>query len=84
MTPEGFMVPADFFEDEVMKYEVGDTENDEPMEYFLVLNSSRSVDNATLYQLEHLIHTTISKESKFIEIEKQLARTFLITFFGTQ
>ena len=84
MTPEGFIVPADLFEDETTKDEVGDTKDDMPMEYLLVLNSTRSVSNATLYKLEYLTKTTISKESKFIKIEKQHVKTFLITFFRTQ
>jgi len=83
MTPEGFIVPVDMFEDDSEEVEIGDPEDNEPVEYMLVLNSSKSVSNATLYQLEHLIKMTISKESKFIEIEKQHVRTVLITFFGT-
>jgi len=83
MTPEGFIVPVDMFEDDSEEDEIGDPEDDEPKEYMLVLNSSKGLSNFTLYQLEHLIKTTISKESKFIKIEKQHVRTVLITFFGT-
>jgi hypothetical protein len=84
MTPEGFIASVDMFEVESEMNEIEEPEDDEPMEYLLVLNSSRSVSNATLYQLEHLIKTTISKESKLIEIEKQHIKTVLITFYGTQ
>jgi len=83
MTPEGFIAPVDMFEDDSEEDEIGDPEDDEPMEYLLVLNSSKRVSNATLYQLEHLVKTTISKESQPIEIEKQHDKTVLITFFGT-
>jgi len=84
MTPEGFIVPVDMFENNSEEEETGGPENDEPKEYLLVLKSSKSLSNATLYQLEYLIKTTISKESNLIEIEKQHVNTVLITFFGTQ
>lgn len=83
MTPEGLIVPADMFEDHSEKIEPVDLVSDEPMEFLLVLNSSKKINNATLYQLEHLIKTTISKESKLIKIEKQHVNTVLVTLFGT-
>lgn len=84
MTPEGFIVPADMFEDHSQEIEPEVLIRDEPMEYLLVLNSLRKIDNATLYQLEHFVKTSISRESKLIRIEKQSIYTVLVTFFGTR
>lgn len=83
MTPEGLIVPVDMFENDSEEDEIVDPEDDVPMEYLLVLKSSKSLDNAAIYQLEHLVKTTLSEESKFIEIEKQHVKTVLITFYGT-
>lgn len=84
MTPEGFIVPADMLDDNSDEDKTGDLIIDDPMQYQLVLNSSKKIDNASIYQLEHLVKTTISKESKLIEIEKQQVYTVLVTIFGTR
>ena len=83
MTQDGFIVPSNMFEDEIQKDGIEEPVDDTPMEYLLVLSSSKSVDSVTLYQLEYLLKKTLSKESKFLNIEKQHAKTVLITFFGT-
>jgi hypothetical protein len=84
MIPDGFIVPSYMFEDEFN--EDGDEElvDDTPMEYLIVLSSSKSVDSITMCQLEYLIKKTLSKESKFLKIEKHNPKTVLITFFGTK
>jgi len=83
LTPEGFIVPSDMFASESDEDPAEEPEDDKPKEYLLELNSSKSVSNATLYQLEHLMRTILSKKSRFIEIEKQEARVVLINILGT-
>ena len=84
MTPEGYIVPSDMFEDEFNNNGNEKPEDDIPMEYLVVLSSSKSVDSIALYQLEYLIKKTLSKESKFLKIEKYNPKTVFITFFGTE
>ncbi|MBN1387949.1 MAG: hypothetical protein JW965_05845 [Bacteroidales bacterium] len=79
VTPDGIIVPSNLFEEDDIEKPV----SDERKEYLLALRSSKSINNAALYQLEYLLKTILPKESRFIEIEKEQARTVLITFFGT-
>ena len=80
MTPEGFIVPADMLEDDEDDDEL---EDDIPVEYLLILSSWKKVDNADLYQLEHLVKKSLSAESKLIKTERQDAMSVTISFFGT-
>jgi hypothetical protein len=84
MTPDGFIVPADMSEDREPENNKSETpEYDESAEYMMVLRSSIRLDSASLYQLEYLIKKMLSKESRFISIEKKTTKTVRVIFYGT-
>ena len=83
MTSEGFIIHAGMLNDDLEEERKTEPEDNEPTEYMVVLSSSKNVVNASLYQLEYVAKKMLSKESKFIAVEKQHAKNVFITFFGT-